>query len=97
MSQGGTARARLYKNGKLLKDIQDQETLMTATSRATDFYLFTYWNGGAPKSESMFIDSMTVTTDTPSNRDANGFPFLGLTKGTTVVVAPNPPTAVSVQ
>ena len=97
MSQGGTARARLYKNGKLLKDIQDQETLMTATSKATDFYLFTYWNGGAPKSQSMFIDSMTVTTDTPSNRDANNFPYLGMTKGTTTVIAPNPPTAVSVQ
>ena len=74
---GGAARVRIWKNGRLLKDIQDRITLRTALAYADYFYFFTYWNGNAPKTQFMFTDDVIVQSAVPSARDAEGFAFIG--------------------
>lgn len=44
VADGGTARVRFWKNGKLLADITDRKTLKNADARADAAFLFTYWN-----------------------------------------------------
>jgi hypothetical protein len=85
-SNGGTSRVRVWKNGKLLADLPNIQTLNSAQSYANQFLLFTYWNGGAPKTESLYVDDLIITTDTPSKRDINGFPMIG-----DIVASPNAP------
>ncbi|APR76868.1 Hypothetical protein A7982_02215 [Minicystis rosea] len=78
MSSGGDARIRVYKNGALLADIQDRQTLGAPDWTAKDLYVFTYWNNAAPITESMYVDDMVVTTKTPLAKDADGLPYLGM-------------------
>lgn len=77
VSQGGRARIRAWKNGLLLTDIRTIRTLEGAASYAERFE-FSYWNGGAPKDQSWFVDDVVLTTVTPSDRDAAGNPMIGL-------------------
>ncbi|EON92747.1 hypothetical protein MARLIPOL_08339 [Marinobacter lipolyticus SM19] len=77
VDQGGTARVRVWKDGRLLSEITGAETLNSATDTSDRAHLFTYWNGGAPKTQHMYVDDIVVTSDTPANRDANGNPMVG--------------------
>jgi len=77
VDQGGTARVRVWKDGRLLSEITGAETLNSATDTSDRAHLFTYWNGGAPKTQHMYVDDIVVTSDTPSGRDANGYPMVG--------------------
>lgn len=74
---GGGARIRLWKNGILLKDITDKETLKSADSVSDRTHLFTYWNGGAPKTQKMYVDDMVLTSDRPAALDARGNAYVG--------------------
>jgi hypothetical protein len=76
VSMGGRARVQAWKNGVLLSDIRDMRTLETEKSYA-ELFEFAYWNGGAPKDQSWFIDDVELTTVTPSDRDAAGNPMIG--------------------
>jgi hypothetical protein len=90
---GGQGVMRIWKNNKMLYERRDQATLVGTGSYADAFYLFTYWNGNAPATQSLYIDDVVVTSDTPPNRDASGNPFIG---GNLVASrAPSPPTSVS--
>lgn len=91
-SQGGEARVRLWKNGVLLQDIQDRRTLVSASSTSDRTHLFTYWNGGAPKSQAMYVDDIVLTSDTPAARDSQGHPFVGVGRAQESP-APVPPAA----
>jgi len=42
--EGGQARIRFWKNGKLLRDITDRKTLKLESDYADSALLFTYWN-----------------------------------------------------
>ncbi|MBN1670383.1 MAG: hypothetical protein JXR37_05100 [Kiritimatiellae bacterium] len=44
VSNGGMARVRVWKNGKLLREFDDQPTLKAADGYADFAYLFSYWN-----------------------------------------------------
>lgn len=44
VADGGRARIRFWKNGKLLKDVTDRKTLKLADDYADSALLFTYWN-----------------------------------------------------
>jgi hypothetical protein len=65
--QGGKGRTRIWrkKNNQmqLILDIKSSPTLVNATDVAPFFYIFTYWNGGAPKTQSMYIDRIVFETD----------------------------------
>jgi hypothetical protein len=88
---GGTGEIKIWKNNKLLTDLTDQITLVDATTYAESFFLFTYWNGNAPATQSLFVDDIVITSDTPSNRDAQGNPFIG---GATTGPVPLPPSSL---
>jgi hypothetical protein len=93
-SQGGQARIITWKDGVMMKDIGGKITLKDPNGYASLFRLFTYWNGGSPATQNMFVDDLTITSDTPGNRDANGNPYIGM--GSLKLTAPpNPPTNIN--
>jgi len=94
VTTGGTSRVRIWKNGKLLAEFNDIQTLNSAISQADSFLIFTYWNGGKPdgsgavptKDQFLFIDDLIITTDKPARRDISGNPMIG-----DVLIVPNSP------
>ncbi len=76
LDSGGKAESRIWKNGVLLKHITDKMTLKENTSFSKRALLFTYWNGGSPKTQSMYVDEITITNETPNWTDALGNPLL---------------------
>lgn len=84
---GGKAEAFIWKNGRLLNHITDRQTLKTDTDFSNRALLFTYWNGGAPKTQSMYVDNITLTTDRPDMVDAQGNSMLPS-------IIPNPPATI---
>ena len=88
VDNGGQARVRVWKNGRLMEEITNRKTLVSSASFADLLYFFTYWNGGAPKTQSMYVDEIVVTSDIPTSTDSNGNPFVGLGE---VPPRPNPP------
>lgn len=72
VDSGGKAEAYIWKNGELLRHITDQKTLTSDSDYSPRALLFTYWNGGAPKTQSMYVDNITITTDTPTGTDSFG-------------------------
>lgn len=77
-SEGGNALVRVWKDGELLLETRERRTLKFPDAIARDFYLFTYWNGGSPKDQYMYIDDVKVAIEEPLNRDAHGNPFIGV-------------------
>jgi hypothetical protein len=107
-NQGGVGEVKIWKNNALIADLTDQLQLADATTYVESFYLFTYWNGNAPATQQLYVDDVTITTDTPSNKDAAGNAFIGAPVlagsagtssggGTTTTAVPNPPANVTVQ
>lgn len=98
VKNGGRAEVRFWKNGALMADLTDRITLSNASLIVDQTNLFTYWNGGAPATQSMYVDDLVLTTDTPSAKDAAGHPYIGVGEGTgtTTPVAPNPPSSLTV-
>lgn len=92
--QGGQGRVRAWKDGRLIADITDRQTLKTADARSGRTHLFTYWNGSAPKTQEMFVDDIIVTTDRPNAADTAGNPYIGTSYN---VTAPAPPTMINVR
>lgn len=56
---------RFWKNDSLLAEITDKPTLATSDSFVPGFHLFTYWNGGSPRSQQMYVDDLRITTNMP--------------------------------
>lgn len=77
VDSGGQARARFWKNGVLILDTTNRQTLQTAATYADRMHIFTYWNGNAPQTQQMYIDDLVITTTTPANTDPFGNPFIG--------------------
>lgn len=65
-ASGGSGRIRIWQNGKLLTDEPRIQTLSGADHSADSFYLFTYWNGGAPKTQSLWVDDIRMASFRPS-------------------------------
>jgi hypothetical protein len=104
VKNGGQAEVRFWKNGALMADMTDRITLKTTDGYSDQTNLFTYWNGGAPQTEAMYVDDLELTTDTPSAKDAAGHPYIGVGStsasnsgsGSSSSVAPEPPSSISV-
>lgn len=92
-SVSGKGVRRVWQNGKLIFEDKQSATLETSTSIAAQMFLFTYWNGGAPKSQICYLDDMVFTTDRPSNTDSHGNPYLGI-GNVQFVAPPNPPSSI---
>ncbi|GAB1342529.1 heparin lyase I family protein [Gemmatimonas sp.] len=63
---GGGSRIRVWQNGQRLIDEARIQTLSGADHFADSFYLFTYWNDGAPKTQSMWVDDIRLSTTRPT-------------------------------
>jgi len=96
VDNGGTGLIRIWKNNKLLANYTDQVTLYNSETLADSFFLFTYYNGNAPKDQHLYVDNIIRTTDQPTNVDSNGYKFIG---GDEVIItaSPNPPSSLSVE
>lgn len=75
---GGQARVRMWKNGKLMGDITREKTLATSGAYSEALFIFTYWNGATPKNQEMYVDDLILTNETPSGRDEFGNPYVGM-------------------
>ncbi|WP_166259634.1 hypothetical protein [Marinobacter salicampi] len=73
---GGQAEVRVWKNGELLGHITDRPTFKEDSDFSHRALLFTYWNGGAPKTQSMYVDEITITNERPDWTDAQGNPMI---------------------
>lgn len=64
---GGQARSTVWiqrgNNFVKIIDVTDQATMQNTTDLCDQFNLFTYWNGGAPKTQSMSVQRVIVETD----------------------------------
>lgn len=76
-SNGGQGLVRVWRNEELLGEFRDIRTLMTSKSYAVSLLMFTYWNGGSPKSQHMYMDDLIVTNERPGSQDSAGNPRIG--------------------
>ncbi len=91
----GSGIFRVWHDGKLVLEDTKTPTIASGYQVPGSFY-GAYWNGGAPKNQSMYVDDVVWTSDTPANRDAQGNAYIGLGKGnssSTPVLADSPPVA----
>jgi hypothetical protein len=96
-ANGGMARVRAWKNGVLMAELNDRITLQTTDGYSDRTHLFTYWNGGSPATQAMYVDDVELTTDTPAARDAQGNPYIGTGGGGgPPPTTPMPPVIISV-
>ena len=78
-SQGGNSMVRVWKNGNLIGETNARNTLKQSNSYVGALYLFTYWdNSGSHITQKLYVDDLVITTNTPSGRDANGNPYIGI-------------------
>jgi hypothetical protein len=89
-AQGGQAVVRAWLDDKLIAEEYDLYTLSNATAIAKSLYLFTYWNGGAPKDQHLFVDDIIITSERPSGRDTYSNPMIGAWPFSSAS-PPNPP------
>lgn len=95
-ANGGQGLVRFWKNGVLMKEIRDRQTLRSADGYSDRTHLFTYWNGGAPATQSMYVDDVVVTTDRPGAKDAAGNAYVGVGVPNPAK-SPSPPAGVTAQ
>jgi hypothetical protein len=87
--EDGSPRVRFWEDGELLADFTERRTLSEPDGYARAVYIGTYWNGGAPQTQHMYIDDLVITNERPPNRDTYGNPFVGVDG---MKAPPNPPT-----
>jgi len=99
VDNGGTGRVRVWKNGKLMKDITNRVTFRAATDYANSLYIYTYWNDtpdtprGSPQTQNSYVDDVIVTSTRPTNKDSHGNNYVGVGSyvPTAIISAPLPP------
>lgn len=83
---------RMWQDGKLVFEDTKTWILVSPTSVANYTLLFTYWNAGSPKDNTVWVDDVVLTNQQPDNTDSFGNPFLGISKGlSSFTAAPKPP------
>ncbi len=75
----GQAIYRVWQDGQLIKEDLQTKTLRSSSSMSDFAYLFSYWNGSAPKTQVAYVDDVYITNETPGALDAAGNAFIGLT------------------
>ncbi len=85
-SQPGQGIYRVWQDGELIFEDTKTATLRDANSISDFVYLYTYWNNGAPKTQTSYVDDIVITDVVPAKRDAQGNPYIGT--GASVYIAP---------
>ncbi len=78
----GQAVYRAWYDGDPIFEDRLTATMKSPADKSDFVYLFTTWNNGAPATQSNYVDDIVVTNVTPSTKDSNGNPFVGLGKVT---------------
>jgi len=74
----GQAVERVWRDGVLVFEDMDTNTLRKPTSFSEFVFLFGYFDeAAAPHTQSLWIDNVALTNEQPDNRDAHGNPFIG--------------------
>lgn len=92
-STPGKGIRRTWYDGQLIMEDKQTATLGASTSYSDLVYMWTYWNGGAPKNQTAYIDDVIITSDQPSNSDSLGNRYIG-TGNVKITARPNPPSSV---
>ncbi|WP_019531046.1 heparin lyase I family protein [Dasania marina] len=79
-SEGGRSEVKVWLDNALVTHEREIKTLAFDGSYFNSLYLFTYWNGLAPKTQHLWVDEIQITNEKP-NWDLQN--------------APNPPTGLS--
>ncbi len=69
---------RVWQDEDLIFEDLQTPTLRSATSVADLVWLYTFWNEGAPQTQTSYVDDILITNETPSRVDAFGNPMLGI-------------------
>jgi len=69
---------RVWQNENLLFEDLQTPTLESPTSISNSALLYTFWNNGAPRTQTSYVDDIIITSETPSNTDAFGNPMIGV-------------------
>ena len=59
-----SGRVRFWQGNNLVMDNVDDITLQNSNQILDFLLLFTYWNGGAPATQSMYIDDLEISSQT---------------------------------
>ncbi len=74
VDEGGQGMIRFWRNDELIHERTSIRTLTDSAGYATDMHYNTYWNGGAPATQTMYVDNFYATTIEPDFTDSNGNP-----------------------
>ncbi len=64
-SNGGRSFVRVWFNDELVVDARSMRTLASEGAYLDYLYLFTYWNGGAPKAQHLWVDDIRIASKQP--------------------------------
>jgi len=78
VDDGGTGRTIMWKNGELIGNQTKINTINEPEHEIVGVRFFTYWNGGAPRTQHLYFDDLVITNERPAATDAEGHPFIGL-------------------
>ncbi len=85
-STSGQGVYRVWQNGTLIFEDLETATLRKPTSKSDLIYLYTYWNNGAPVTQTSYVDDIIITNIAPAKKDSHGNSFIGT--GSLVYTAP---------
>lgn len=78
-SEGGKGVVRVWVDGRLVGEALNRKTLANDNVTLHSFLLFTWFgNEKSPKTQSLYVDDLFITTKRPSEFDEYGHAFIGL-------------------
>jgi hypothetical protein len=94
-SSSNQGAVRVWDDGTLIFEVTGVQTITsggwlgpTGAPQYSAPHVLGYWNGGPTQNQSIYVDDMEWTNETPANRDAFGNPMIG---STPAPQAPLPP------
>lgn len=77
---------RFWQDGELISETLNYATMKDSTSVSNNAYLYAWWNNGAPKTQTSYVDDIVITSEIPGRKDAHGNSYIGV--GASIYIAP---------
>jgi len=82
VDNGGLARVRTFKDGRLIGDMTARPTMWSDnvignSTEIVSFLIFSFWNGTAPQTQSLYFDDLVATDAAPGSM-CDGVPCIGV-------------------
>ena len=65
VAEGGQSSVKIWLNDELVTDEKSMKTLAVKGAYLDYLYLFTYWNGGAPQDQYLWVDDIRIASTKP--------------------------------